>query len=136
MLLCVDLDGTLIHSDLLLESLLLLIKRNPLYLLLVPLWLLGGKARLKREIASRVTLNGAALPYAAPFLDWLRVQKRAGRALSRLEAAWRGLARPVIGRIGDNALWLDLRCLDERDEATFAAQFGALQQALAEDRAR
>jgi L-seryl-tRNA(Ser) seleniumtransferase len=42
----------------------------------------------------------------------------------------------VIGRIGDNALWLDLRCLDERDEAAFAAQFGALQQALAEDRAR
>jgi hypothetical protein len=36
--LAVDLDGTLIHSDVLLESFLLLIKRNPLYLLLVPFW--------------------------------------------------------------------------------------------------
>ncbi len=98
--LCVDLDGTLIHSDLLLESFLLLIKRNPLYLLLVPLWLLGGKARLKREIASRVTLNGAALPYAAPFLDWLRVQKRAGRALWLVTASDSRLAQAVADHVG------------------------------------
>ena len=79
--LCVDLDGTLIHSDLLLESFLLLIKDNPFYLLLVPFWLLGGKARLKREIASRVTLDGSALPYTKPLVAWLQEQKAAGRQL-------------------------------------------------------
>ena len=79
--LCVDLDGTLIHSDLLLESFLLLLKRNPLHLLLVPLWLLGGKARLKSEIAARVELNGGALPYTKPLLAWLQTQKEAGRPL-------------------------------------------------------
>ncbi len=97
---CVDLDGSLIHSDLLLESFLLLIKRNPLYLLLVPLWLLGGKARLKAEIASRVTLNGAALPYTQPLLSWLQSQKAAGRPIWLCTASDHRLAQAVADHVG------------------------------------
>ena len=69
--LCVDLDGTLIHSDLLLESFLALVKQNPLNLFQIPFWLLRGKAALKAEIASRVTLNVATLPYHRELLAWL-----------------------------------------------------------------
>lgn len=98
--LCVDLDGTLIHSDLLLESFLLLIKDNPLYLLLVPFWLLGGKAKLKREIASRVKLDGAALPYTKPLVAWLRDQKAAGRQLWLCTASDENLARAVADHLG------------------------------------
>lgn len=98
--LCVDLDGTLIHSDLLLESFLLLIKQNPLYLLLLPFWLLGGKARLKREIASRVALDGSALPYTQPLLAWLREQKTAGRKLWLVTASDESLARAVADHVG------------------------------------
>lgn len=43
------------------------------------------------------------------------------RALDTLAAAWREQPRPIIGRIGDGALQLDLRCLDEADEAAFLA---------------
>ena len=57
--------------------------------------------------------------------------RRAGRMLARLEAALRGLPRPVIGRVADDALWLDLRCLEESDEPAFVAQLPALAQALA-----
>ncbi len=39
----VDLDGTLIRTDLLFESLLRLVRRNPLCLFLIPLWLLLGR---------------------------------------------------------------------------------------------
>jgi L-seryl-tRNA(Ser) seleniumtransferase len=44
--------------------------------------------------------------------------------LRRIEAAMRQLPVPVIGRIHDGALWLDLRCLEDADE--FQAQLSQL----------
>ncbi|MGE4754359.1 L-seryl-tRNA(Sec) selenium transferase [Yersinia enterocolitica] len=36
-----------------------------------------------------------------------------GSALEALTARWRGLAKPIIGRVADGRLWLDLRCLED-----------------------
>jgi L-seryl-tRNA(Ser) seleniumtransferase len=58
------------------------------------------------------------------------VVRPAGRRsgiLKDLEAALRGLPIPVIGRIADGALWLDLRCLE--DPETFRAQLLGLSRA-------
>lgn len=70
--LCVDLDGTLLKSDLLYETLLALLSRNPLYVFLLPLWLLRGKAALKHEIARRTELDVETLPYDLRVIEALR----------------------------------------------------------------
>lgn len=79
--LCVDLDGTLINSDLLLETFLLLFRRNFFYLFLIPLWLFKGKAALKAELAKRIELNPKALPYNTLFVEWLIEQRKVGREI-------------------------------------------------------
>jgi L-seryl-tRNA(Ser) seleniumtransferase len=59
----------------------------------------------------------------------IRPQGRKGGVLNRIEASLRGVAyplRPVIGRIEDGALLLDLRCLDSSDEEEFRNTLGAL----------
>ncbi|MGA7295887.1 MAG: UbiA family prenyltransferase, partial [Rhodanobacteraceae bacterium] len=73
--LCVDLDGTLLLGDVGVESALALIKQNPLYLFAMLLWLLKGYAVLKRNIARRVTLNVATLPYDERVLAWVRAEQ-------------------------------------------------------------
>ena len=45
--------------------------------------------------------------------------KLSGRAIERLQDRLRALPTPLIGRIADGALWLDVRCLLPRDEAAF-----------------
>ncbi len=45
-----------------------------------------------------------------------------GGGLEGLAATLRGLDRPVVGRIGQGRLWLDCRCLEPDEEASFIAQ--------------
>jgi L-seryl-tRNA(Ser) seleniumtransferase len=56
----------------------------------------------------------------------IRVAKGKRGSLDRLEGLLRGLPRPVIGRVSDKTLWLDLRCLSLADEAAFVDQWGKL----------
>jgi L-seryl-tRNA(Ser) seleniumtransferase len=58
----------------------------------------------------------------------VRALKGKQGSLSWLDARLRTLPRPVIGRIADKALWLDLRCLEAADEPAFAGQWIGLRQ--------
>ncbi len=79
--LVVDLDGTLLRTDLLLESALRLIKQKPWLVLFMPLWLLRGRAYLKRKIFQRVKIDVSTLPSNEELLAWLRDEKLRGRRL-------------------------------------------------------
>ena len=96
--LCVDLDGTLLRSDLLFESLLALLARNPLYLFLIPFWLLKGKASVKRELAQRTHLDPTLLPYDERVLEMLRTTTQRPRVLCT--ASDRLLVEPIARHLG------------------------------------
>ena len=98
--LCVDLDGTLIRTDVLWESLMQLLKRRPFCVLLVPFWLLRGRAHLKQQIAARVELDVSVLPYHREFVEFLRVEHREGRTLILTTAADQRLADRVAEHVG------------------------------------
>jgi len=96
----VDLDGTLIKSDVLVESLLILLKRNPFFLLMVPLWLLHGKGYLKHQVSLRVQLDVARLPYNELFLEYLSQQQAAGRQIFLATACHEEQAGQIARHLG------------------------------------
>jgi 4-hydroxybenzoate polyprenyltransferase len=98
--LCVDLDGTLVKSDLLVESFFVLLRQAPLAILLMPFWLLRGKAYLKEQIARRVQLDVTVLPYHAEFLAYLRQAHAAGRRLVLATASHLHFAEQVAVYLG------------------------------------
>jgi len=79
--LCVDLDGTLVRTDLLVEATFALLKKNIFTAFLLPLWLLRGKSHFKDQIARRVDIDARLLPYQTEFLQFLRQRQEAGGRL-------------------------------------------------------
>jgi len=98
--LCIDLDGTLIKTDLLFESLARLLKQKPWFMLLVPFWGLRGRAYLKQRIARQISIDVRSLPYNSAFLEWLRSQKAAKREMLLVTAADESLANQVADHLG------------------------------------
>jgi apolipoprotein N-acyltransferase len=98
--LCVDLDGTLIKTDLLWESLARLLRRNPLWIFPVLFWWTRGRAFLKQQLARRVAVDPTTLPYHEPFLAFLREQKRSGRKVVLVTASDRNMVAPVAAYLG------------------------------------
>lgn len=112
--LCVDLDGTLIKSDSLFDGFCQLVRSKPLQTWRVPLWLAGGRAKFKNNVARHAPLDAARLPYNLLLLRYLQAQRREGRDiylatgadawLGERVAAHLGLFRGVLGTEGKTNL--------------------------------
>ena len=106
--LCVDLDGTLLPGDRLLDSALQLLHRNPAYVFALALWWLHGRAYMKQEIARRVDIDPAHWPFrpGRPRVSAMRASARSSHcACHRKRPAHRrrgcGAPRVVRRRAGE-----------------------------------
>lgn len=96
----VDLDGTLIHTDLLVESALRFVALRPFQAYRLILWLARGKAHLKAQLAQRVEIDPSALPYNEPLLDHLAALAAQGTPLYLATAANERYAEAVARHLG------------------------------------
>lgn len=97
--LCVDVDGTVLATDLLFESFLGAVKVNPVVLLLVVVWLLrGGRVRLKHELAQRVKIATELLPLNLAVVEYMQREARAGRPVYLVSASDAALVERLADR--------------------------------------
>lgn len=98
--LCVDLDGTLVKSDTLVDSLLVLARTDPLLLFRLPERVLRGKAAFKAFVTDHVSLDVAHLPYNRSLLQFLQREHVHGRAIYLTTGADARLAHRVANHLG------------------------------------
>lgn len=91
----VDLDGTLIRTDIFVEGVLRLVKQNPLNIFRILIWLLAGRASAKAKVAQEAQIDPASLPYEASLVDYLRERKAAGAEIVLATASNEAAARPI-----------------------------------------
>ena len=79
--LVLDLDGTLLRTDSLMETLVAYLRENPLRVITVLWWLLHGRPHLKRQLAQRATYDSASWPQNDELVAYAAAQAAAGRTV-------------------------------------------------------
>jgi len=77
-----------------------LLSANPLYIFAFPFWLYRGRAFLKRRIAERVEVDPARLEYREEVLEYVRVERQAGRTTVLATGSDETLAQIVADYLG------------------------------------
>ncbi|MBX3042318.1 MAG: UbiA family prenyltransferase [Candidatus Kapabacteria bacterium] len=90
--LCVDLDGTLLKTDLLYESVIYLLKKNFFYIFILPFWLAKGRYFLKFKLLEFITPNITSMPFHQDVLDYVINEKSNGRRIVLVTATAEPLA--------------------------------------------
>src|ERR1019366_3928231 len=127
--LCVDVDGTLVKSDTLLDAFCQFVRKQPLQIWRAPLWLARGKAFLKAEVAKRAPLDASRLPYNAELLRYLQEQRREGRQIFLATGADAGLAQGVADHLG---IFDGVLASDETINLTHARKLSRLKERFGE----
>ena len=98
--LIVDLDHTLINTDLLFESSKGVLKQQPWLILLYPFWFFQGKGYLKDQLVRRFTMDVSTLPYIQDTIDYINERKKQGSTIILATASHKDYAFAVAKYIG------------------------------------
>lgn len=93
--LCIDLDGTLLRSDLLLETGMAFVRSQPLRLFRPFSWLAKGKAALKEGLASATHIDVSVLPYDQAVIELIEAERSSGRTVVLATASHHTLAERI-----------------------------------------
>ncbi len=115
--LCVDLDGTLIRSDLLIEGAIRFLRRYPLRGWRLLFWLTKGRARLKGELARSVHPPLTPPPVNHEVLVWLGEEKSAGRKILLVTASHKEALSPVLDLFAFDEILASNDRLNLKDQA-------------------
>lgn len=97
--LVIDLDGTLLRSDLLFETGLAFLRDQPLRFLAPLRWLARSKAVLKRELAYATQIDVSVMPFDRSVVEFIEVERARGRRVVLATASHRSLADQVAGHL-------------------------------------
>jgi 4-hydroxybenzoate polyprenyltransferase len=98
--LVVDLDGTIIATDSLMESIIIAIKKNPLIFFLFPFWIIRGRYYFKSQIGKRVIPKPTIYPYRIEVIDYIKKEKNKGREIVLATATIKEIAESVANFLG------------------------------------
>jgi len=98
--LCVDLDGTLAKTDLLLETIVSAVRKNWTHLFRIPAWFLSGKAAAKSRLATIGSIDPSTIPYNDNLVEYLRRESESGRKIVLATASDRNIAEPIAWHLG------------------------------------
>ncbi|MDB3870262.1 hypothetical protein N9351_05325 [Candidatus Thioglobus sp.] len=98
--LIVDLDHTLINTDLLFESSKGVLKQQPWLIFLYPSWFFQGKGYLKDQLVRRFTMDVSTLPYIQDTIDYINERKKQGSTIILATASHKDYAFAVAKYIG------------------------------------
>ncbi|MFJ3485195.1 UbiA family prenyltransferase [Pseudomonas sp. NPDC090202] len=98
--LVVDLDGTLLRSDLLMETGMAFIRSQPLKVFKLLGWLLKGKAALKEGLALETGIDVSVLPYDPQVIELIKTEKSSGRMIVLATASHVSLADRIAEHLG------------------------------------
>jgi 4-hydroxybenzoate polyprenyltransferase/phosphoserine phosphatase len=98
--LVVDLDETLVQTDLLIETLFAFLGANPLRVVSMLRWLSMGRARLKAEIAQKTPIDVARLPYNQQVMSLISEARASGRRVYLASASNERYVEAVANHLG------------------------------------
>src|SRR6478735_7608511 len=127
--LCVAFDGAVITTRVLSERMALLFRRKPWAALALPVWIFGGRDRLRTRLAEITELDATSLPYRAPLISALKQSREGGRRIVLVTASELQTAEDVAAHLG---VFDDVRTANSKAKSKASDLREALQTAYPE----